>query len=97
MYMTLRFEWDETKNKRNRFKHGIWFEEARSVFDDLRGRVFHDPEHSEQEDRFVVLGMSFAARLLVVVHCYRKSDLVIRIISARKATKKEIKFYEERI
>lgn len=93
----MRFEWDEIKNRRNRSKHGIWFEEARSVFDDSDGRVFHNPEHSEEEDRFIILGMSFAARLLVVVHCYRKSDSIIRIISARKAAKKEVKFYEEGI
>lgn len=93
----LRFEWDETKNKLNRSKHGIWFEEAQSVFDDASGRVFHDVEHSDDEDRFLIVGMSSAARILVVVHCYRKSDSIVRIISARKATKREIKFYEERI
>lgn len=93
----LRFEWDETKNKQNRSKHGIWFEEAKSVFDDFHGRVFHDPEHSAEEDRFIILGMSYTAKILVVVHCYRKSDSVVRIISARKATKKEVKFYEEGI
>ena len=93
----LRFEWDETKNKHNRSKHGVWFEEAWSVFDDPASRLFLDPEHSDGEDRFVMLGMSSAARLLVVVHCYRESDSVIRIISARKATKREVNFYEERI
>lgn len=97
MYTVLRFEWDETKNKRNRSKHGIWFEEAQSVFDDPAGHLFHDPEHSDKEDRFLILGMSLAARVLVVVHCYRESDSLIRIISARKATKKEVRFYEERI
>lgn len=93
----LRFEWDETKNKINRSKHGIWFEEAQSVFDDLGSRVFLDLEHSDEEDRFLIVGMSSGGRLLVVVHCYRESDSVIRIISARKAVKKEIKFYEEGI
>jgi len=93
----LRFKWDEAKNKHNRSKHGIWFEEAQSVFDDPRSRVFHDPEHSDEEDRFLILGMSSAARVLVVVHCYREADSLIRIISARKATKKEVKFYEEGI
>jgi len=93
----LRFEWDEAKNKRNRSKHGVWFEEAQSVFDDPTSRVFLDPEHSDDEDRFLILGMSSVGRLLVVVHCYRESDSVIRIISARKATKKEVKFYEEGI
>lgn len=93
----LRFEWDERKNKRNRRKHGIWFEEAQSVFDDSHGRLFYDPEHSEDEERFILLGVSSAARILVVVHCYKESDSLIRIISARKATKKEARLYEEGI
>ena len=93
----IRFEWDESKNRQNRTKHGVWFEEAQGVFDDLKGRVFFDPAHSEDEDRFIALGLSSAARLLVVVHCYRKADSIIRIISARKATRKETKTYEERI
>lgn len=93
----LRFDWDEQKNRGNRTKHGIWFEEAQSVFDDPHGRLFYDPDHSEDEDRFVLLGMSFAARILVVVHCYRKSDSQVRIISARKAARKEVRFYEEGI
>lgn len=93
----LRFDWNEGKNKQNRTKHGIWFEEAQSVFDDAGLRLFHDPEHSNEEDRFLALGMSSSARLLVVVHCYRESDSIIRLISARKATKKEARFYEERI
>jgi uncharacterized DUF497 family protein len=65
----LRFDWDERKNRGNRIKHGIWFEEARSVFDDSRARLFRDPDHSEGEDRFILLGVSSAARILVVVHC----------------------------
>ena len=93
----LRFDWDERKNKSNRTKHGIWFEEAQSVFDDPCGRLFYDPEHTEHEDRFILLGMSYAARVLVVVHCYRNSDSAVRIISARKATRKEARFYEEGI
>lgn len=93
----LRFEWDESKNKTNRTKHGLWFEEAQSVFDDLAARVFLDDEHSHVEDRFVIIGISSEARLVAVVHCYRDADSVIRIISARKATKKEIGFYEKRI
>ena len=93
----LRFEWDEKKNRRNRSKHAVWFEEALSAFDDSHGRVFLDPEHSDDEDRFILLGVSSAARVLTVVHCYRESDAVIRIISARKASKREVKFYEERI
>jgi uncharacterized DUF497 family protein len=78
-------------------KHGLWFEEAQSVFGDPHARVFHDPEHSEEEERLLLLGLSSAARLLVVVHCYRESDSVVRIISARKAVKKEIRFYEKGI
>jgi uncharacterized protein len=91
----LRFDWDERKNKANRTKHGVWFEEAQSIFSDPHLRVFHDPEHSEEEERFLLLGLSSAGRLLVVVHCYRESDSVVRIISARKAIKKEVRFYEE--
>ncbi len=93
----LRFEWDEQKNRANRAKHKVWFEEAQTVFEDPRGRVFYDRDHSEDEDRFVVLGLSFATRLLIVVHCYREADSIVRIISARKATRKEAKTYEERI
>ena len=93
----IRFEWDENKNKRNRAKHGLWFEEAQSVFDDPSLRVFRDPEHSDEEDRFLAIGISSTARLLVVIHCYREDDSVIRLISARKATKKEVKFYEKGI
>jgi uncharacterized protein len=93
----LRFEWDEKKNRGNRTKHGVWFEEAPSVFRDPNARLFHDPEHSEEEERFILIGVSATARPLVVVHCHRESDLVIRIISVRKATKKEVRFYEEGI
>ena len=93
----LRFDWDERKNRGNRTKHGVWFEEGQSVFEDPHGRLFYDPEHSEAEDRFILLGVSSAARTLVVVHCYRDSDSLVRIISARKARKKEERFYEEGI
>jgi uncharacterized DUF497 family protein len=93
----LRFDWDERKNKSNRIKHGIWFEEAQSVFSDPHGRLFYDPEHSEHEDRFILLGVSSAARTLIVVHCYKENDSVVRIISARKTTRKEVRFYEEGI
>ncbi len=93
----LRFDWNERKNTANRTKHGVWFEEAQSVFSDPRGRLFYDLEHSKGEDRFILLGVSSAARTLVVVHCYRGSDSVVRIISARKATRKEVRFYEEGI
>jgi uncharacterized protein len=92
----LRFDWDERKNTGNRTKQGIWFEEAQSVFCDPKARLLDDQEHSE-EDRFIRLGVRSAARTLVVVHCYRESDSVVRIIPARKATKKEIRFCEEGI
>jgi uncharacterized protein len=93
----LRFERDERKNRGNRTKHGVWFEEAQSAFRDPHSRLFHDPEHSEEEDRFILIGVSSTARPLIVVHCYKEFDSVIRIISARKATKKEAEFYEEGI
>ena len=93
----LRFERAERKNRGNRIKHGVWFEEAQSAFRDPNARLFHDPEHSEDEDRFILIGLSSTARPLVVLHCYKESDSVIRIISARKATRKEFLFYEERI
>ncbi len=93
----LQFEWDEVKNVRNRSKHGIWFEEAQSVFDDPAMRLFHDDVHSGTEDRFVAVGINAAGRLLVVVHCYRELDSVIRIVSVRRATKKEARFYEKGI
>lgn len=93
----LRFAWDERKNKANRIKHGVWFEEAQTVFHDPHARVFYDPEHSETEDRFLLLGVSSARRALVVVHRYREAESLIRIISARKATRKEVRAYEEGI
>ena len=70
----LRFEWDENKNRVNRAKHGIWFEEAQSVFDDPMSRVFLDQGHSLHEERFLILGTSAASRVLVVVHCFRQGD-----------------------
>jgi uncharacterized protein len=73
----------------------VWFEEAQSVFRDPNARLFDDPEHSEEEERFILIGLSFTARPLI--HCYKESNSVIRIISARKATKKEFIFYEEGI
>lgn len=90
------FNWDEAKNETNKKKHGVSFEEARSVFYDAEALLIHDPEHSQEEDRFIILGFSDRARLLIVCHCYRESDTVIRIISARKATKNEAKQYSER-
>lgn len=87
------FEWDERKNRANQSKHGVSFEEARTAFFDENARVMPDPDHSEEEERFVLLGLSTAIRLLVVCHCYRHSDQVIRIFSARKATRDEQKQY----
>lgn len=89
----IRFEWDENKNRINQGKHRISFEEAQTVFYDEQALVIDDPEHSEGEDRFIILGLSRKANLLVVCHCYRASDTVIRIISARRATKTEEQYY----
>ena len=89
----LRFEWDERKAAANRRKHGILFEEATSVFLDERARLIADPDHSRDEERFVLLGLGASLRLLVVCHCYRSEKGVIRIISARRATKEEAKSY----
>ena len=85
----LRFEWDDRKEKTNIKKHGISFDEARTVFYDENAVQFFDPDHSEDEDRFILLGISFKLRALVVCHCFRKSETVVRIISARKADKDE--------
>lgn len=87
------FDWNDCKNEINKKKHGISFEEAKTAFFDERAVVFDDPEHSEKEDRFLLLGMSENANLCIVCHCYRESDTVIRLISARKATKKESERY----
>jgi uncharacterized protein len=89
----IRFEWDASKAVANARKHGVTFDEARSVFADERARLIGDPDHSDDEDRFVLLGLSAAMRLLVVCHCYREPSGVIRIISARKATAAESKHY----
>ena len=91
----IQFEWDDNKNKINQKKHNISFEEAQTVFYDTEALVIDDPEHSEQEDRFIILGLSKKANLLVVCHCYRESDSVIRIISARKATTTEASHYNK--
>lgn len=89
----LIFNWDENKNSGNKLKHKISFEEAKTVFYDDCALIIPDPEHSEDEERFVILGTSCKANLLVVCHCMRESETVIRIISARKATKTEEKKY----
>ena len=89
----LRFTWDKSKSKANQKKHGISFEEAQTVFFDENAIEYFDPDHSESEDRFLLLGLSSSLRIVVVSHCYRKREFLIRIISARKATKKEQKVY----
>jgi len=91
----ITFTWDPRKDLINQAKHeGVDFEEAKSVFYDENARLIYDPVHSSDEDRFVILGLSAKLRLLVVCHCYRESDSIIRIISARKATRKEKATYE---
>lgn len=87
------FEWDRNKNKINQEKHNISFEEAMTVFFDLDARVIDDPEHSLDEERFIILGLSSNANILVVCHCCREDETVIRIISARRATVTEAKQY----
>lgn len=89
----LRFEWDENKNITNRKKHKISFEEAKTVCYDENALLIDDPDHSEEEERFILLGFSFRAQMLVVCHCYRQAESVIRIISARKATRTEEQAY----
>ncbi len=89
----LVFEWDERKNRGNRKKHGVSFEEARSAFVDENARVLPDPEHSGEEERFVLLGLSTSLHVLVVCHCYWQKDEVIRIIPARKADREEQRQY----
>jgi uncharacterized DUF497 family protein len=85
----INFEWDEHKNKSNKRKHKVSFEDAQTVFLDENAIRFFDPDHSDDENRFLMLGMSFTLRVLVVSHCYKENDSVIRIISARKADKQE--------
>jgi uncharacterized protein len=93
----LRFEWDEAKNQENRRKHGVSFQEGMTVFYDDNALLTGDPDHSEDEDRFLLLGLSFRLRNLVVCHCYRETQEVIRIISARKADRSERQQYNRRI
>ena len=93
MMSTLHFEWDEQKARTNASKHGVTFEEAQSVFRDDQARLIDDPDHSNDEDRFILLGLSSSLKLLVVCHCYRIEGNVIRIISARKASSREKMLY----
>jgi uncharacterized DUF497 family protein len=90
----IKFDWDPGKARANERKHGVSFEEAQSVFYDDFARQYYDLESSEAEDRFLMLGMSNRSRVLLVCHCERSSGDVIRIISARKATRNERKYYE---
>ncbi|VAW34747.1 hypothetical protein MNBD_CHLOROFLEXI01-2100 [hydrothermal vent metagenome] len=90
----LRFNWDPRKARATIHKHGITFEEATSVFYDDKAVEFYDDEHSDWEDRFLLLGISSKLRLLMICHCYRESDSIIRIISARKATTNEADYYK---
>ncbi len=89
----LAFSWDDRKERENRRKHGVSFDEAMTVFVDEKARLKHDPDHSGREDRFILLGFSLKLRLLVVVHAYRQDENEIRLISARKATRNERKQY----
>lgn len=89
------FEWDETKNRLNQKKHGVSFEEAKTVFFDGRALEFYDDAHSEWENRYLMLGLSSRLRMLLVCYCLRGRGNVIRIISARKPTKNERKLYLE--
>jgi uncharacterized DUF497 family protein len=91
--MNIAFTWDSVKASLNKKKHGVSFDEAKTVFLDENAIVIHDPEHSNDEERFIILGRSNTIRLLVVCHCFREHDGIIRIISARKATKRESNQY----
>lgn len=91
----IKFEWDNSKEASNFKKHGVSFEEAKTVFYDERAVQFYDEESSNTEDRFIMLGMSFKLRLLIVCHCERQKGSIIRIISARKATRQETRYYSE--
>ncbi|NQX00684.1 BrnT family toxin [bacterium] len=92
----LSFEWDPRKAASNAGKHGVTFEEAKTVFYDDAALVIPDPDHSKDEERFIIMGRSSEPRILVVVHCFRKTGSSIRIISARKAGTKEQKPYQEK-
>jgi uncharacterized DUF497 family protein len=93
----LRFDWDHRKAKANRQKHRVSFEEAQTAFLDEDALVIEDPDHSDVEDRFILLGLSAALRVLFVCHCVRESGSLIRIISARRANREEQEQYRERL
>jgi len=92
----VRFEWDQKKAETNLRKHRVSFEEAITVFYDENGFLINDPDHSDEEERFILMGFSDRFRIIVVSHCYKRNDQVIRIISARKATRPEQKQYFKR-
>lgn len=92
----IKFEWDENKNEINIKKHGLSFEEAKEVFEDEDAILFDDPDHSIYEERFLIIGIIKSEKICIVSHCYRDDDNIIRLISARKATKNEKKIYLER-
>jgi uncharacterized DUF497 family protein len=92
----LQFTWDQTKARSNAKKHGVSFDEAQSAFSDGRARIIDDPDHSDDEDRFILLGMSAKPRLLIVVYAYRDREAKIRIISARKAMPQERALYNQK-
>jgi len=89
----MTFIWDEKKNQINIKEHKISFQEAETVFYDPNAKIIYDPDHSIEEDRFIIMGLGKLMKLLIVCHCYKESEDVIRIISSRKATKKEKKEY----
>ena len=93
-YMDMRFVWDLDKAKINKQKHGVTFEEARTAFGDIHSQIYDDEEHSDSEERFILIGYSEQTRLLMVCHCYRNGDNITRIISARKANPQERRKYE---
>ena len=89
----MEFVWDDQKAEENRRKHRVSFQESQTVFYDPEARLIYDPDHSQDEDRFILLGLSSALRILIICHCYRENDQVIRIISARKANRNEQRQY----
>jgi len=93
----VRFEWDPRKSRANKAKHGVSFEEARTAFLDEHARVIPDSEHSDHEDRFVLLGLSIQLRVLIVCHYYRAADRIVRIISARRADPSERRYHAENL
>ena len=93
-FMGIRFDWDDAKEEANKKKHSVSFEEAMTAFGDEYSQIYDDEEHSDSEDRFVLIGYSEKPRLLMVCHCYRDGDTITRIISARKATPHERRRYE---